>query len=141
MKLSADWENIAELRRDLEAVADGLGRVLAEGITADAQPLLTETRALTPLGEGPRPTADPDSDDSLPHIRDTLDVQVRGGTLALISTHPGAIVHEFGGTIRPHGAAIQIQRSAMARRALVSQLPQIEESVGARIDQLLAQHS
>jgi len=141
MRLTADWENIAELRQDLEAVADGLGRVLAEGIAADAQPLLTETRALTPLGEGPRATADVDSDDSLPHIRDTLEVQVRGGTLALTSTHPGAIVHEWGGTIRPHGAPIQIRRSAMARRALVSQLPLIEESVAARIDQLIARHT
>lgn len=140
-RLSADFENLTELRHDLDAIEDGLGRALADGITDDAQGLLGEVRRLTPLGPGPRPGANPDSDDALPHIRDLLSVRVLGGTLAVMSEHPGAVVHEFGGTISPHGAPIRFREEAMARRAAVAELPGIERAVEDRIAQLIARHS
>ena len=106
---------------------------MAEGIAQDAQPLLATTKALTPYGPGPRIGADPDSDSALAHIRDMLAVQVTGGTISLIASHPGAVVHEFGGTIRPRGVPIKFREQAMARRAAVQHLPEIERAVEARI--------
>ena len=51
--------------------------------------------------------------------------------------HPGAIVHEFGGTIRPKGVLIEFKEQAMARRAAVQHLPEIERAIESRIDRLL----
>ena len=137
MRVAADFENLTDIRAQLEAIADGLGRALAEGIAQDAQPLLATTKALTPFGEGPRATADPDSDAALPHIRDMLAVTVSGGSIALIAHHPGAVVHEWGGTIKPRGTAIHFKEAAMARRATVQHLPEIERAVDERIGRLL----
>jgi hypothetical protein len=137
MRLAADFEDLNEVRASLDAVADGLGRALAEGIAQDAQPLLETTKALTPYGPGPYPGADEDSDSALPHIRDMLAVTVQGGTISLIASHPGAVVHEFGGTIAPKGVGITFKPQAMARRAAVQHLPEIERAVEARIARML----
>jgi hypothetical protein len=69
-----------------------------------------------------------------------LNVDVRGGTIAIIATHPGAIVHEYGGTISPHGTPITIARAAMARKAAVRELPAMEQNIQDRIDQLAREH-
>jgi len=140
MKLAANFQNLTDLRADLEAVEAGLGRALADAIEDDAQPLLAETKSLVPLGPGPRPGADPTSSDALPHIRDMISVDVRGGTVAIVAAHPGAIVHEWGGTIAPKGTAIHIDRAAMARRAAVAQLPAVEHNIAERVDRLMKQY-
>lgn len=137
MRLAASFEGLTEVRALLESAADGLGRALAEGIAQDAQPLLATTKALTPLGPGARATADPDSDDALTHMREMLAVTVHGGTITLIAEHPGLVVHEYGGTIRPRGVPIKFKTQAMARRAAVIQLPEIERNVDARIARML----
>lgn len=137
MRLAADFENISEVRAQLDAIADGLGRALAEGIAQDAQPLLATTRALTPLGPGPRAGAEPGSDDALPHVRDLLGVTVQGGTIAITAAHPAAKVLEWGGTISPRGVPIKFTEHAMARRAAVQELPAIERAVEDRINQML----
>ena len=111
---------------------------MTEGIIQDAQPLLATTKALTPYGPGPYVGADPDSDSALAHIRDMLAVHVAGGTISLVASHPGAVVHEFGGTIRPRGVPITFKEQAMARRAAVQHLPEIERAVDARIARLLS---
>jgi hypothetical protein len=139
LRLTAGWEDIRELTTDLENVKDGLGRALADGIASDALPLLQETRALTPYGPGPRASAF-ETDDALPHIRDTLGVSVEGGAVALYAQHPGARVLEWGGTIAPHGQPIKFREHAMARTAAEHQLPVMEERVNRRIDSLLQQH-
>ena len=69
-----------------------------------------------------------------------LSVDVRGGTVAVVATHPGAIVHELGGTISPHGSPITIDRAAMARRAAVAELPAVEHNVAQRVDRLMRQY-
>ena len=135
--IRGNFENIAEVRRYLASVDVGLSRALAEGIESDAQPLLAETKALTPYGPGPRLNSPPTSDNALPHIRETLAVLVRGGTILLRSSHPGAVVHEWGGTIRPNGSAITIHEAGMARRAGLIELPRLEQAVQGRIDRLI----
>jgi hypothetical protein len=140
-KIHAGFPNLNEAVADLEAIRLGLGVALRDGIEEDAQPLLNEAKALTPRGPGPRAGADPESDDALPHIADSLEVRVRGGTLSLYATHPGAIVHEWGGTIAPNGAPIQIGRAQMAHRALELALPGVEQAVSDRVDRLIALHS
>jgi hypothetical protein len=135
--IRGNFENIAEVRRYLASVDKGLSRAVAEGIESDAQPLLAETKALTPYGPGPSLHSPPTSDNSLPHIRETLSVLVRGGTILLRSSHPGAVVHEWGGTIRPHGSPITIHEAGMARRAALIELPALETAVQSRIDRLI----
>lgn len=136
MKLAAGFDNLSDTRASLDAISDGLGRALAEGITQDAQSLLATTKALTPYGPGPYPGADPDSGGALPHVRDMLSVVVAGGTIALVSQHPAGAVLEYGGTIKPRGVAITFKAHAMARRAAVAQLPEIERAVEQRIERM-----
>jgi hypothetical protein len=135
MRLPARFPNLLEVRRDLDAIADGLSAALAEGITQDAQPLLASTRALTPYGPGPT-----SEKDDLPHIRDAWGVSVQGGGIVLYSRHPGARVLEYGGTIRPRGVAITFRPEAMARRAAVRALPEIERNVEHRLAELAERH-
>jgi hypothetical protein len=70
-------------------------------------------------------------------MRDMMAVTTAGGTITLIAHHPGAIVHEWGGTIHPRGVPIKFKEAAMARRAAVQHLPEIERAIDARIDRLL----
>jgi hypothetical protein len=116
----------------------GAPRAVRDALDAVQPVLLAQARALTPVGPGPRPGADPDSDDALPHIRDTLDVRSAGGTVQVISRHPGAPVHEFGGTIKPSGHPIRITRSFMANRAAQIVLPLVEDLIAGQIDDLAA---
>lgn len=136
MRIPADFPNLLEVRRDLDAIADGLSAALAEGIASDAQPLLRTTRDLTPYGRGPT-----SAKDDLPHIRDAWGVSVQGGAIVLYSTHPGARVLEYGGTIAPRGVPITFKPEAMARRAAVTVLPAIEAAVETRLDELAQRHN
>lgn len=137
LRLAADFPNLTEVRESLDAIADGLSRALAEGLAQDAAPLLATTKALTPYGPGVRAGADAESDDALGHVRDMLAITVQGGTISIVAAHPAARVLEWGGTIAPRGTPITFTAQAMARRAAVQQLPQIERTVEDRIARLL----
>lgn len=135
--IRASVHGVAEIRRDLEAVKLGLGRELSK--------VLKEAAGLAAQGAGPLTPYDPlhsvKRKDGLPHIRDSLyPLVVSAGTAAVASTHPGAVVHEYGGTIAPSGEPIQIKRTAMAHTAGEAELPAISALLERRISALIATH-
>jgi hypothetical protein len=127
--------DVREVRRDLESVDVGLGRELG-AIRRDAADLVARRATrLAPRGPGPIAGAR-HPDDRLPHLADTIAGKVSG----VFSSHPGAIVHEHGGTIAPRGPRVQtirIPRSAMAHRAGVQMAARVEDLMADRVDALL----
>lgn len=128
--------NVNELRRDLEAVSIGLGRELTRTLREAAGLAAEAAKPLTPYD----PLHNEKRKDGLPHIRDSLFAVALGSGSAVASRHPGAVVHEYGGTIAPKGEPIQIKRSEMAHRAGEAQLPAIAALLERRISALVAQH-
>lgn len=129
-----DVPQLGELRADLEAVELGLGAELGKVIKEAAAPMVTETMANAPY--------DPDHllnrKDGLPHIRDSISSRFSvSGAVEIVSRHPGAVVHEFGGVIAPSGHEITIHESAMARRAGEDQAEELERRAASGIDELL----
>ena len=134
--IRATVTGVADLRADLEAVRLGLGRELTRTLK-DAAGLATQaTKPLTPFDPLHRVTRP----DGLPHIRDSVFAIALGSGAAVASRHPGAVVHEYGGTIAPRGKPIQIARSEMAHTAGEAQLPAINDLLERRINALIAQH-
>jgi hypothetical protein len=135
--LRVSSRDVRELRLDLESVAVGAERQIA-GVRREAAELVARVvRPLTPVGPGPILGAK-HPDDRLPHIRDTIAARASG----VISTHPAAVVHEFGGTITPRGARVQtirIARAAMAQRAADRSGARVEALLERRFEELLAQ--
>jgi len=126
---------LRETARDLEAVADGLGRLIPAAITRAAEPIVARARSLTPVGPGPQGPRD-----NLPHIASTLYAQPSGEGAAIVSPHPAAPILEYGGTIAPRGVPITIRTVAMAHKAADQLLPQVEQDIEDRIAALIREH-
>jgi hypothetical protein len=126
-----------ELRRDLDAVALGLGREVTAALREAGDTAARVTKTYTPVGPGPHAS---NAGDLLPHIRDTIAGSATATTANVYSTHPGAIVHEYGGTIAPSGHTFRIRESAMAGKAGQQALGEIERDMERRLDGLLRQH-
>lgn len=124
--------DVAELRRDLESVRLGLGRAIAKAKRQASQVLAAETATNTPVGPGPRRGAK-NPNDRLPHIRDTI----RASASGVVSRHPAALVHEYGGTISPHGGSIRIRASEMGLRAAGSKGGEAERLLLRELDELM----
>lgn len=140
--VTARFEDIQEVRRDLESVRIGLGREITEILREEANPLAARAAALTPRGPGPR-----GDKDALPHIADTITGAATATGMAIVSMHPAAPIFEFAGhegtgaTIAPRGVPIVIWPARrMAGRAGDEQLPQVERRVDERIGALLHRH-
>jgi hypothetical protein len=127
------------LARDLDSVALGLGREVALAVRAAGDTILQAVPRFTPYDAEHHTTGDdPDRDQ---HLRDSFSLRTTGGTiLQLVSSHPGALPWEFGGTIAPRGVDITIHEAAMARAAAEEQAPAYEGVLNARVDELLTQH-
>lgn len=119
----------SEMRRDLEALQIGLGAKLTDLRREAAEILARQTAANAPYGPGPQSPRD-----NLPHLRDTITSRASG----VVSTHPAALVHEYGGTIEPRGVPIQIPRREMAARAVLTEGQRVEETLARSLDDLLA---
>lgn len=129
-------QNVAEIRADLEAVSVGLGRLLTETLKEAAEIAAAGARPLTPFD----PQHDSARKDGLPHIADSLYVIGLASGAAVASRHPGAVVHEYGGTIAPKGKAIEIHAAEMAHTAGKTAFPAISAHLEQRISALIEQH-
>lgn len=129
-------QGIAELRADLEAVQLGLGREIARTMKEAAGLAVEAAQPLTPYD----PQHSTTREDSLPHIRDSLYAVAFGAGAAVASRHPGAVVHEYGGTIAPAGHPIKIKKSLMAHTAGTAALPAINDLLEQRLSALVRQH-
>lgn len=135
LRLRTDFDRLKDLQADLEAVQIGLGRQVASAKSEASGIIAGRARRLTPVGPGPIAGAK-HPDDRLPHIRDTI----RGTARGVVTTHPGGLVHEWGGTIRPRGAPIQIRRSAMTQKGAAREQARVERLLDRRVDELLDRH-
>jgi hypothetical protein len=130
--------DLRDLHRDLESVALGLGKQLADALVTAADTVVRAVPAFTPYDTHHRG----DRKDHLGHLRDTFDARKAGaGTVAIVSTHPAAPVFEFGGTIRPKGAPIRIKQAEMTAKAARAQGSAFERQLEAAIERLLARHN
>lgn len=134
-QITAKWDGLAEIRKDLESVQLGLGRSLNAIIREIGGPVAREASANTPTGPGLRPPSD-----VVPHMAGTIKAATISNGIAIVSSHPGAGVLEYGGTIAPRGTPFTIESRAMAHKAGEAELPRIESEVTQRINALLAAH-
>lgn len=127
---------LAELQAGLEAVALGLDEVLSRTALDAAGLTVQIARPLTPYD----PQHESTRDDGLPHIRDSLYATALGAGAAVASSHPGAVVHESGGTIAPAGVPIHIKPSRMAHTAAAAAAPAVTALLEQRISALVRQY-
>lgn len=128
--------NLREIRSDLDAISRSLGREITLALKSASDTVARATPTRTPVGPGPRGARD-----NLPHIASTIGARMISGTTAAVtSTHPGAVVHEWGGTIAPRGGDITIRRSAMAHQAADATLSIIEQDLKQRVERLIREH-
>jgi hypothetical protein len=116
---------IADAIRALEQIETGLGAVVTAVLQGAAGDIASGARAFAPFD----PEHRLDRKDGLPHIRDTLFGRARGETAEVVSTHPGALPWEWGGSIEPRGVKIRIPRRAMAHRSADERLDALAEMV------------
>lgn len=129
---SVDLRGLVE---DLHATQLGLGREVSLAVVAAGEVVAAAVPQFTPFDPDHRETRA----DHLPHLRETFTSRRSGETVAAItSDHPGAPVHEFGGSIAPKGTRIYIKQSAMALKAGERKAAEFEALVAARLDGLLA---
>lgn len=137
--------DLEELRRDLDSVEVGLGKLVSEVGKKKLAPLVAEVQGLMPFDPQHRgwPAGDegkPDSEDP-GHIRDS----VKGGSSAtrfnVYTTHPGGPWHWWGGTIRPKGHPITIRPEAAPGTDFVSKVEHdVVDSIDDALDGLLRRH-
>lgn len=131
--------DLAEFRRDLESVKIGLGREVAAALRDSMRPVVTLAAQLAPYD----PKHRADRKDNLGHIRDSLTAAVLSNGAAIVSSHPAAVVHEYGtgvGSIAPQGVPIRIRQSAFAHRAGERNLSEFERRIEQHVDALVARH-
>lgn len=133
--IRAGFAGVDAVRRDLEAVAEGLGTFLRPVLRSAAQPVLDLTQGLTPVGPGPQSRTD-----RLPHVRETWRIGVQANGVNIYSLHPAAPLLEFGGTIAPKGHPITFAAHGMALTAGKQQQSAVEARVEAGIDALIQRH-
>lgn len=123
---------IGRVMRALRQVDVDAPKQMRRAIAADLQPIRAQAAAGMPVGPGPSGTT---RENRRPHIRDTLRATVRGNRGVIKSTHPGAGVVNYGGTIAPHGAPIRFSRDREAvYRAVVAHRMAIARRVRATIE-------
>jgi hypothetical protein len=134
--LKASFQNVQDVRADLESVQLGLGRELSAVIREAGQPLAQRAAALTPRGPGPRSPRD-----NLPHVAETIIASPIATGVQVVSTHPAAGWLNFGGTIRPHrNQPIRIPGHGMGEKAGEQLIGRVEQRLSERIDALLRTH-
>lgn len=131
--------DLGDLRADLDSVQLGLGREVARAIRLVAEPIVSETAHNAPFD--PRHRGHPHDD--LPHIAESIGMRVLSNGAAIVSSHPGAPVWEFGGTIHPRSPEqeIHIPERAMARRAGEDRLDDTERAAMDAVNALLERHN
>lgn len=131
---------LEEVRDSLEAVEDGLGRLVGETGKTHLAPLIAEVKGLLPYDSthrgwrGWNPTTWKARDPG--HIRDSITGGVTATSFTVVTTHPGGSVHWWGGSIKPAGSTIRIEHLPGAGDDFTSREA---ETVAADIDRALGQ--
>lgn len=117
--LALGVDGLDDLIKALRAADRDVPKAVRKGFKAAVGPTVTQARALAPRRTG--------------RLAASIKAGTSGARISIYSTHPGAGVHEYGGTIRPAGGDIRIRRSEMVGKAVertqVSGLRRVEESL------------
>lgn len=124
--LRVEIEGLRKFRRDIKAMDDGLPKEASAILKGAAQVVAAEARSRAPRGTG------------------ALAASIKAasaGDRALVRVGvPYAAVHEFGGTIRPRGAAITIRKRAMVYGAIAHKRADVERIILRGFDGLARRH-
>jgi phage gpG-like protein len=113
-------EGYAELRRDLRALPREAGREFQKGFKAGAEVVATAARPLAVRRTG--------------RLAESFRAGTSGNSAFVRSRLPYAGVQEFGGVIRPKGAAIAIAANPAVTRALDENADKIADTLGDGFD-------
>ena len=130
---------LGDLRKDLDSVEIGLGKLLTSALDRLGETAADRTRQKWPVGPGPRAGAK-NPNDRLPHMRETIAGKGYQTYAAVTSDHPGAPVVNWGGTIAPRGAEIRFPAKQYAQEAAAEVLPQLEAQLDDEANALAAQY-
>lgn len=130
-----------DVRRDLDSVEIGLGRLVGEVGKRKLGPLIAEVQALMPFDpthrgwRGEHKAPDPG------HIRESITGSSSASRFSVVTTHPGGPVHWWGGTIRPRKTPIEIHHEAGAGEDFVSKTgDEVAADIESALDHLLRRH-
>lgn len=120
-------EGLAEFRRDLRKLDKLIDRGMRDEIKDAADDVASEGRRDAPrsnraLGPGER------------HYADTIRPYVSGARVSIGSTHPGAGVIHFGGTIRPQGVPITFKPRPTVSEAVDEHADGLVEAIGDAVE-------
>ena len=131
--------DLGDLRKDLDSVELGLGKLLTSALDRLAETAADRTQELWKRGPGPRPNAK-NKNDRLPHIADTIAGKGYATYAAVTSDHPAAPVQEYGGTIAPRGVDIHFPAHEYAHRAAEQVMDRLEAQLDDEANALAAQY-
>lgn len=144
MTVTADFtHDIVEVLEDLEAVEEGLGRILGDVIVREMKPVIAEMKRLLPRDPAHRGWRGWNSSWRAPrdpgHIRESLVAEVMRNRGARVrTTHPGGPVWWWGGSIAPSGHVITIRKHSQAGEDFtLRQADEIGQKIEDAIDRLL----
>jgi hypothetical protein len=120
MPLSLEVNGLRELRRDLRRLDPALDKEVRRGFREASRPILQTAQGFAPNRTG--------------QLARSLRISVTQRGIAITSTHPGAGVIHWGGTIEPRGYPIEFPRSAFAIRAGEAHLNRLADEMGDAVE-------
>jgi hypothetical protein len=119
-------EGLADLRRDLRKMQPAALKEIRDVLKHSAEIVAVEARARAPRLTG--------------KLAASIRPGTAGNSAVVRSRLPYAVVHEFGGTIRPRGAPIRIKRREMVTGALAHRQDAIVRALADGIDRAAARN-
>lgn len=117
-----DTSGLRELQRDLRRIDKNLGKAINRSIREIANEIRDEIRGST---QRPYRTG---------KLRRSVKSSVRARGASLVTKLPQAPVFEWGGTIRPRGAPIKIERTEFIRGQVIKHRDETEKALGQVLD-------
>jgi HK97 gp10 family phage protein len=119
-------DGLAKLRRDLKAIDKDLGKSLTDHLREIAKEVRDDARSRAPVKTGA--------------LRGSIKHSVRARGASVYSNLDYAPVHEWGGTIRPRGAPIEIRGRHFIAEAVDANSKRVEDELARSLDAIADRH-
>jgi phage gpG-like protein len=120
--LAVRVEGLADLRRALGKVDKTLARGMARVLRQTGKLIVSRARANAPVDDG--------------DLRRSIKQSVTAKRATIYSNAPYAAVHEYGGTIRPHGGPVHIAKREFLGRAVGESRREIDAALDDLLDDI-----
>lgn len=124
--VSVKVDGLAKLRRDLKAIDKDLGKAFTDHLRDIAREIRDDARSRAPRKTGA--------------LQRSIKHSVRARGASVYSDLDYAAVHEWGGTIRPRGAPIEIRGRHYIYSAVDENIKHIEEELERSLDVIADRH-